>query len=446
MKAEGESGSGMSAVPTLGMNGKAAAWRRRSARIVARQALRDDLFFKRFAVRRHAGESLTDTRRSDCLFATPDDDHQPEQVFDRLRWGGQFVFMSPRQWQVAETAQLFHGKGGFVIDQGPGRATRTLCGIPLPVGKPVHYFTARRVDLVPPGEYTDRFTFSVKLAKKSRLADDYIVCKQMPSYGSVVARLRRKFPDASLSNLESRARKLVDRVFPVFLTREAAFLQLLQRDLPPEYRSRFPRLLAVDKKEDGLVRKFYMNWMRMGNARKLTQIQFASQSAELLRVLHDEVGIIHLDLRLDNVVITPEGVGIVDFGSAVRVDEDLSESPMLRSLFDEMMSTSQIQKTLGKMRDSGRLTSTMFINAYQKVDKAVDLFYLALQMNRPHLNPDFVDLIEHDPESDDAKRIRLLTEAVLRPKDPGRPTYISAGDLVRGLRRVEAKQAVEDGR
>ena len=99
--------------------------------------------------------------------------------------------------------------------------------------------------------------------------------------------------------------------------------------------------------------------------------------------------VIHLDLRLDNFVITPQGVGFVDFGSAVRVGEAFPEASLLSNLFGEMMRTSQIQRMLGKMSESGQITSEEIRAGYHRVDKAVDFFYLAVQINNPHANPDF---------------------------------------------------------
>ncbi len=117
--------------------------------------------------------------------------------------------------------------------------------------------------------------------------------------------------------IERRARNFTEKIFPLFLTREAAMLKVLERNLPPEYVGRFPRCLAVERDARGYVQRLWMNWLRNAGE-PLSQIEFATQFAELLQVLHDRVGIVHLDLRLDNVVITEQGVGFVDFGSAVR--------------------------------------------------------------------------------------------------------------------------------
>ena len=165
----------------------------------------------------------------------------------------------------------------------------------------------------------------------------------------------------------------------------------------------------------------------------MSHLEFARQSMDLMRILHTTVRLIHMDLRLDNFVVTEEGVGFVDFGSAARVGENFEVNPLLRSLFTEMLSSSQIQKDLARLRDRGRVTSKLFINSYQKVDQAVDLFYGVLQMNLPHANPDFRGLVKYEPRSRAARGLGLLTNEVLRPRDPGNPPFRTARDVLRGI-------------
>jgi serine/threonine protein kinase len=154
-------------------------------------------------------------------------------------------------------------------------------------------------------------------------------------------------------------------------------------------------------------------------------VEFARQAAELLHVLHDVVGVIHLDLRLDNIVIAERGVCFVDFGSSVRVGENLADNPLLDTLFEELMRTSEIQRMLEHMTHSGRVTSPVIRNGYQKVDKSVDFFYLAVQM-----------LVQYDPKSREAVALRKMTDEVLRPSDTENPKYRSAGDILRGIQQI----------
>jgi len=172
----------------------------------------------------------------------------------------------------------------------------------------------------------------------------------------VMSRLRSKWPQLPDEVIEKRARKFSDKIFPIFLTREAAILKIVNRDLPDVYRDRIPKLLELERDERGYARRLSLSWLRNGGE-PLSQVEFARQSADLLRVLHDHVGVMHLDLRLDNFVITPKGVGFVDFGSAVRADENLKESPLLNNLFEELMRTSEIQRMLFSMTRTGQVTS-----------------------------------------------------------------------------------------
>ncbi len=398
--------------------------------------------------------SSSSTDLVDYLFATADDEHNPTEVFRRMRWGGLFLFLAGDRGQSRAVEKQFEHHPGFVIEQA-STTTRTgpLLLRMLGVGRKVYYFVARKIALIQPGQTTDRFTFQVRLTREHVPRSDprgYAVLKQVPTHADLMHRLRERHPDAEPSLMADRARKLVEKIFPVFLTREAAFLKILQRDLPAALRSRVPRLLHMEQDRNGMVSKLVMSWLRVGGNR-LPQIEFAHQAAVLLQALHENAGIIHLDLRLDNIVVTPQGVGFVDFGSAVRIGEDISKNPLLDSLFDEMMSTSQIQRLLGKMKTTGKVTSQFICDAHGKVDKAVDLFYLALQMNKPHSNPDLAAFIDHNPDGEEAQRLARLTDAILRPKDPNRPAFTSARDLLRGIERVAQKLSEsisqkEDGR
>lgn len=403
------------------------------------RVLQEDVPYRTFA---RASEQISDDHEMvDHVFDLPGELHSPEHVFDRLRWGGQFIGISKDANEIKSRAQQFDIGNGFLLDNEHAHFKR---GLPFFSTK-FHYFIARKVHLIQPGASTRRFTFNVRLVKPKNGDEGYVVRKQVPDYKTIFRRLREKFPNADTDILSKRSQKLCERVFPVFLSREAAFLQLLQRDLPKPYKRRVPSVLGVEKGSDGLVRKLYLKWLRQG-CEPLPHLEFARQSADMLRVLHDLANVIHLDLRLDNFVITRDGVGFVDFGSAVRVGENLTENPMLRSLFDEMMSTSKIQRALGKMVETGRVTSSYIASSHQKIDKAIDLFYLAIQMKKPLSNPDFIGLVNFNAESEVSKRLSGLTAAILRPKDPKRAKFISAADVVRGINRIEKKILQKAGR
>lgn len=414
--------------------------RQQLVRAVIRRALGCDAEYQRFSGRSSEAPHVQQHEVVDYLFAAPGQGITPQGAFDRLRWGGILVFVAPSMNEVQHVAETFGPTSGFVIEKSPSLLRPSLWGVPLPWGRTVHYFTARKTLLIFPGTTTDRFTYDVQLVKRTDKGNQWVVQKQIPEYSNVMWRLHERFPDVPMETVAQRARKLVDKVFPVFLTREAAFLNILHRDLPKPYCDQVPQVLALEKDKRGLVRRMDLNWLRNGG-RQLTQLEFAKQSTDLLRALHDVAQIIHLDLRLDNFVITEHGVGFVDFGSAVRVGEDLSESQMLTTLFEEMMQTSSIQRMLGKMKKAGKVTSRVITASHQKVDKAVDLFYLAVQFNQPHKNPDFKDLVTFDPQSPHAKALEQLTDQILRPQDPENPPYRSAHDVLQALVKMEGKLA-----
>ncbi|MGD0464017.1 MAG: phosphotransferase [Tepidisphaeraceae bacterium] len=382
-------------------------------------------------------------RLSDALLCTSGDSLSPMQLFNRLRWGGQAVFVTPDREEAVRFSLRLAGKG-FEITQKPAALARRPLGLPIPFLSPkAHYFVARKVQLIVPGETTDRFTYHVHLECPDP-GGTYEVVKEVPSLEMVMARLRAKWPDLGEEVIEKRARKFSHKIFPVFLTREAAILKIVNRDLPEAYRGRVPCPLKLEKDERGYARRLHMSWLRNGGE-PLSQLEFARQSADLLRALHDDVGVMHLDLRLDNFVITPAGVGFVDFGSAVRADENLKQSPLLSSLFEELMRTSEIQRMLFRMTKTGEVTSEAISGGLHRVDKAVDYFYLAMQISSPHANPDLKDLIQYDKQGPEARLLSKLTEQILRPADPSKPPFRSAADILRGIEDLRSAETAERG-
>ena len=399
---------------------------------VAAKLLRSDAEFKHFGHAKPSRDGL-----ADFVCAGPEEAHDPKGMFKHLRWGGVCLFASPHQKEVAELAERYRHHG-FAIERGPTYVRRGRWAIPI-FSKKIHAFLARKVDLIPPGEITNRFTYQVQLVQHSDPREPIVVQKEVPSLESVVSRLSKKHPDYPSTGIIKLAKKFTEKIFPTFLTREAGILLILQEHLPAPYNQRVPRLIDMEKDDRGFVRRLRMSWLRNGlrdGGEPLSHMEFARQSADLLRVLHDIPRVIHLDLRLDNFVITPNGVGFVDFGSAVRDDEDLSKNPLLQSLFGELMRTSQIQKMMEQMTLSGQLTSQVIKSGCNKPDKAADFFYLALQFNSPHANPDLAGLIDYDPQSCEARELAKLTGEILRPKDPAHPTFRSAKDILHGIERI----------
>jgi hypothetical protein len=101
------------------------------------------------------------------------------------------------------------------------------------------------------------------------------------------------------------------------------------------------------------------------------------------------------------------------------------------------MRTSHIQRMLYQMTKRGQVTAQHLCSQHGKADKAIDVFYLALQFTTPHANPDLASLIHYDPNSEMAKEISSLSKTVLRPGDPGDTTHKSAKDILRSLELIE---------
>jgi hypothetical protein len=398
----------------------------------------------------------------DMLFLTDRDPHAPADVFDRVRWGGQVILASRSRARIQAASEAFRTwnvlppeRGAWVIEQPLAQENYRLNLRLLGWRRPIYFMVARKILLVPPGRSSERFTYNVYLDWNPH-DSRYEVVKEVPTQERVLARLREKFPGVDEDTLRRRARKFTEKIFPVFLTRETAILRLLQRDLPRKYRNNVPQVLDAQVDPLGYTRALRLNWLRnaqvplhhgnpvapahhLPHGRLLTQLEFAHQSAELLAALHDTAGVMHLDLRLDNFVITDHGVGFVDFGSAVRVGEEFPEASLLSNLFDEMMRTSQIQRMLGKMAESGMVTREEICNSYHRIDKAVDFFYLAVQINAPHSNPDFRGLVEFDKNSAQAQELARLTEQILRPTDEDKPRFTSAQDILKGIEEIERR-------
>ena len=398
---------------------------------VVRRVFAEDREFRRY------GHAATPDGLRDFIFLTDGDTVLPDDVFSHLRWGGLFVFASSSRRRVADLARKFD-RDGFSLEERPGFVKKSRAWLPF-FGSKIHYFVARKVHLIRSGEFTDRFTYHLELCRHETPQDeDRVVCKRVPTLESVVFRLKKRLPDVPEEALEKRARKFTERIFPTFLTREAAILMILQEHLPSRYAHRVPRVISMEKDIRGFVTSFRMNWLRNGG-QPISQLEFALQAADLLRAIHDQAGVIHLDLRLDNMVITEHGVGFVDFGSAARVGENVATNPLVGTLYEELMRTSQIQRMLYNMTQSGQVTAQHFTTQHGKVDKAIDLFYLAVQFTTPHANPDLAGLIQYDPTSDSALALSELSRNILRPHDPHDTSHRSAKDILRSLELIEQK-------
>jgi hypothetical protein len=373
----------------------------------------------------------------DFVFATANDDHDPQVVFPRIRWGGQFVYVDESLKKVQETARQFSDYG-FSLEQDSVAVSDGWRLWPL-FRRKVHFFAARKTQHVPKGGLTDRFTFEVELSEeKEKHNGQYVVTKRIPSVEWVVNRLRKRNPELAEDELERRAQGLIRNIFPIFLTREVAMMRRLNEHLPEQMRKRVPHTIRFEQDDRGLIKLLQVNWLRNGG-KPLSQVDFAIQASEILHAIHAKAGVAHLDLRLDNMVITPDGVGVIDFGNSVHDDEDINSSPTLQKVFHELMRSCQVQRAMHKAIQTGHVTAPYFVDALFKPHKAVDLFFLVLQFTSPHDNPDLKDFILHTPNSKEDYEISKMTRRLFAPEDlePGK-TY-EAAHVANALRTIKRR-------
>ena len=144
----------------------------------------------------------------DFVFLTERDPHAPEEVFSRLRWGGQLVFVSRDEEAVKDAARAFatwhaeqavglrSGGGAWIVEQPPAMVRKYAFGLRLlGVHTRIYYFVTRKVMLVEPGRSSERFTYHVHLGRNpdSHLLegpsgnDAYEVVKEVPTPERVLA-------------------------------------------------------------------------------------------------------------------------------------------------------------------------------------------------------------------------------------------------------------------
>ena len=109
--------------------------------------------------------------------------------------------------------------------------------------------------------------------------------------------------------------------------------------------------------------------------------------------------------------------------------------PMTAGNFNNLSLNLTISRT--HMTTSGHVTAEHFCRSRGKIDKSIDVFYLAVQLDSPHANPDLKALIQHDPDGPEAAALARLTRQILKPADPSHPTIKSAKDVLRALELVQ---------
>ena len=374
-----------------------------------------------------------------------------DALLARLRWGGLLVAVAPSHRALLARRAGFAGNEW--LPEGdpvrlppwplpPSGLTGPVLGLP---GRPAWALALRKVRHEPferPSLY--HHSFDVRLHRDPAEPSGFRVVKQVPDTDSIRRRIARHAEaggNPMHTDLDRAARKLATKIFPVFLTREAAFLKIVAEKLPEATAAgRFPRILDLEKDDRGFVRRLDLSWLRLGGEPMGTRA-FCIGAADLVERLHRRARIAHLDLRLDNFVVTEAGVCLVDFGSAVRIGETFDSGGMLDTLLQEMLSASRIHHDLRRMQAKRRVTSPVFENAYDPPGPAVDLYSLTQNLTAIGKHPEFRGLVVSDDE--DAAFLSRLRRRVLRPPSEGkRRPVATTGDLLARLRRVRAEAGV----
>src|SRR2546430_1103336 len=111
---------------------------------VVQSVLKEDAEFRRV----FTGGPVHRDGQADYLFAAEEEAHEPAEIFGRLRWGGQFLYASPKKQQVEAAAKQF-AEYGFRIVRGPAfmRMPSAIAYLAF-LGQKVHYFVTRKVLLI----------------------------------------------------------------------------------------------------------------------------------------------------------------------------------------------------------------------------------------------------------------------------------------------------------
>ncbi len=363
----------------------------------------------------------------------------PEEAFAHLRWGGRIVILASDHHEASTLSEAFTREQGFHVERIPTDFSLNTMGLRIPGITPRGtYFVARKTYHSPPLHPTSRYTYDVHLHPCTTRPGQYVVRKRLPDCSQLYVRLKAQFPDLSEEDLRYRAAYLHHQILPAFLTREARILEQLQQRLPEHLRDRVPQIDSLDYDAQQRVSRIDMPWITPA-AHPLDQLEFAEQAAELLDALHHHAGVIHQDLRLDNIVVGEQGVAFVDFGCAAGINEKLSASS--HKLIAEFLKTSRVQRTLQRLAHTGQITNEALTNVLGQSDPHVDTFYLALQIARPDHSPDLRHLVLVDPEDPLTTSLNRLTAAFLRPKNPKLSHCKTAGDLLRGVRSLRQQYA-----
>ena len=359
----------------------------------------------------------------------------PEPAFDCLRWGGQVVLLGDTAEAVGRARAAFLHRPEWACEQDAPAVLPGAAGRPAPG----YAATVRKVLLEPPGRLTARHSYAVALHPAAGPADaaalrqghGWTVEKRVPTVAEALSRLKQTHPGLDPDRAAVLAEKLVMKAFPLLLTREAAFLRRLQTYLPDNLKPRTPELHKLEVDERGFARRLELTWLRMGGP-PLSQLQFARGAAEMVAAAHTHATLMHLDLRLGNFVITERGVGLIDFGSSVMLNEDLTANRAVNSVIREMLLASEISHDLRRHRNKRLADNPAFTDLPYPPAAGYDLFALATCMTRPHDFDEFRGIVTFDRDGDDALRLSRLRQRVLLGT-PNVPPIASVQELAEAL-------------
>ncbi|MEL7088586.1 MAG: hypothetical protein AAGL98_09145 [Planctomycetota bacterium] len=168
----------------------------------------------------------------DVRLAGPGEPKEAEDAFERLRWGGVFACIDSDPSRVERLMKEYDGANGFTIEQPMDELWGGPLGLRLPGITPrAFFFVARKTRLVQPGTVSERHTYDVSLVPDPDAPHGFRVRKQVPAVEATVQRLIRRSPGLARDEAQVKALRLINEVFPIFLTREAKMLQAAQAAL-----------------------------------------------------------------------------------------------------------------------------------------------------------------------------------------------------------------------
>jgi hypothetical protein len=374
----------------------------------------------------------------------------PRGAFEALRFTGLWTVEADAMAPLREVAEQIEAHGGFHIETAPHRVECDqnsrgkpseptpwwLRWLPTLSRKQGRYqLVTRKTRLAPPDEAPEHCTFDVSLVPDPRGEHGYIIRKRVPSVEQTLRALQRFAPHLQPHDLHARAEQLVRDVFPLLLLRETVLLDRLQLKMPTTLRNRVPRKLSHIQRGPAQVEQIDMTWLAPAK-HPISPLDFAIEAAELLAAMQRNAGLMHLDLRDDNIVITESGVGFVDFGSAVLIDEDLATRPMLHRIIHQMLGAIALQRALGSLITHKSVTHPILLRAHAKPEPIHDLFALTQLARSPHTSQAIGHLIQPNAQEELAG-LNQLADELLIPADVRQPitTPIQLVQHLRTLRR-----------